>query len=72
MAVLGKMTKSNPRIIVRKDDAFTSRQLPKNWRYHKGEFDKNGRPVFRNMREAHEAARRARGESGVNLHYDEL
>ncbi len=66
------MTKSNPRIIVRKDDAFVSRQLPKNWKYHKGQFDKSGRPVFRNMAEAHEASRRARGESGVNLHYDEL
>lgn len=66
------MTKASSRIIVRKDDAFASRQLPKNWAYHKGQFDKKGRPVFRNMKEAHEAARRARGESGVNLHYDEL
>jgi len=66
------MTKSNPRIIVRKDDAFVSRQLPKNWKHHKGQFDQKGRPVFRNMREAHEAARRAQGEEGTNLHYDEL
>jgi len=66
------MTKSNPRIIVRKDEAFQSHQLPKNWKHHKGEFDKKGRPVFRNMREAHEAARRARGEEGTHLYYDEL
>lgn len=72
MAVLVKMTKANSRIIVRKNEAFVSQQLPKNWRHHKGEFDKRGRPVFRNMQEAHEASRRARGEEGVNLHYDEL
>ncbi|UCC88296.1 MAG: hypothetical protein JSV81_03040 [Anaerolineales bacterium] len=66
------MTKSSHRIIVRKDEAFASQQLPKHWKYHKGEFDKKGRPVFRNMAEAHEASRRARGEEGVNLHYDEL
>jgi hypothetical protein len=66
------MTKSNPRIIVRKDDAFVSRQMPKNWKHHKGQFDKSGRPIFRNMAEAHEAARRARGEEGTQVHYDEL
>jgi hypothetical protein len=72
MAVRLIMSKTNPRIIVRKDEAFASKQLPKHWKYHKGEFDKSGRPVFRNMAEAHEATRRARGEEGVNLHYDEL
>jgi hypothetical protein len=72
VALLIIMTKANSRIIVRKNDAFASSQLPKNWKYHKGEFDKKGRPVFRNMQEAHEASRRARGEEGVNLHYDEL
>lgn len=72
MALLIIMTKANSRIIVRKNDAFVSQQLPKNWKYHKGEFDRKGRPVFRNMQEAHEASRRARGEEGVNLHYDEL
>jgi hypothetical protein len=66
------MTKANPRIIVRKDEAFRSHQSPRHWKHHKGEFDKRGRPIFRNMRDAHEAARRARGEEGANVHYDEL
>ena len=66
------MTRSNPRIIVRKDDAFASNQMPRNWKHHKGAFDKKGRPIFRNMAEAHESARRARGEEGAEVHYDEM
>jgi hypothetical protein len=66
------VTRSNPRIIVRKDDAFASNQMPRNWKHHKGAFDKKGRPIFRNMAEAHESARRARGEEGAQVHYDEM
>lgn len=66
------MTRSNPRIIVRKDEAFRSQAAPRNWKHHKGEFDKKGRPIFRNMYEAHEATRRARGEEGSQVYYDEL
>jgi hypothetical protein len=66
------MTRASSRIIVRKDDAFASNQMPRNWKHHKGQFDKKGRPVFRNMAEAHESARRARGEEGAQVHYDEM
>lgn len=66
------MTRSNPRIIVRRNDAFVSNQAPRNWKHHKGEFDKKGRPIFRNMQEAHESARRARGEEGARTYYDAM
>lgn len=66
------MSKSNPRIHIRRDEAFVSNQAPRHWKHHKGKFDSKGRPIFNNMREAHEAARRARGEEGSNVHYDEL
>lgn len=66
------MTKSNHRVHIRTDEAFVSRQAPRNWKHHRGQFDKNGRPIFRNMAEAREAAKRARGEEGTNVHYDEL
>jgi hypothetical protein len=64
--------KKDPRIICRKDNGFESKQLPKNWKYHKGTFNDRGQPQFRNMAEAKEAAARARGEEGVEIHYDEL
>ena len=68
------MNQKDPKltIICRKDKGFESKQLPKNWKYHKGTFNDRGQPQFRNMAEAREAAARARGEEGVEIHYDEL
>jgi hypothetical protein len=67
-----KKPKSKLQIICRKDNGFASEQLPRHWKYHKGNFDSKGRPRFVNMQEAREATARARGEEGVNIHYDEL
>ncbi len=56
----------------RSDVRFVSRQLPRNWKNHKGEFTANGMPKFHNRHEANEAAARMSGEENVICEYDAL
>lgn len=59
-------------IHARSDVRFVSRQLPRNWKNHKGDFTANGMPKFHNRTEANEAARRMSGEENVICEYDAL
>ena len=59
-------------IVSRRDLNFVSSQLPRNWKHHKGEFDKQGRPVFTNRRELENSMARARDKEGITIEYDEL
>jgi len=51
---------------------FASSQLPKNWKHHKGRFDKKGRPIYTDRREIANDASRADWQDGTNIEYDAL
>lgn len=51
---------------------FSSSQLPKNWKYHEGAFDGEGKPIYTSRREiANDIARAGYGE-GTDIEYDAL
>jgi hypothetical protein len=51
---------------------FSSSQLPKNWKYHEGGFDSDGKPIYTSRREiANDIARAGYGE-GTEIEYDAL
>lgn len=51
---------------------FSSSQLPKNWKHHKGAFDKNGKPIYTDRREIANDMARAGYEDGTEIEYDAL
>jgi len=57
---------------VRRDIYFSSSQLPKNWKYHEGAFDKNGKPIYTNRRDIENDIARAGYADGTEIEYDAL
>jgi hypothetical protein len=51
---------------------FESHQLPRHWRYHKGEFSPSGKPRFSSRKEVDEAMARCRHNDGQEISYGEL
>jgi len=51
---------------------FSSTQMPKYWKHHKGRFDENGKPIYTDRREIANDMARADWEEGTNIEYDAL